>query len=111
MRRELLSQVCNHAKVQLFQNDCWNWDTFCHSSVCSLSSRMSSSITDVILRDPLKILSSEPAMTEFLCQPSDSLLSPHYLMQLAQDIQTGLQLALVVRATLEISDIVTQLSH
>ena len=90
MRRELLSQVCNHAKVQLFQNDCWNWDNLCHSSVCSLSSRMSSSITDVILRDPLKILSSEPAMTEFLCQPSlgerlrvaHSLLSPHYLMQL-----------------------------
>ena len=90
MRRELLSQVCNHAKVQLFQNDCRNWDNLCHSSVCSPSSRMSSSITDVILRDPLKILSSEPAMTEFLCQPSLGerlrlaycLLSPHYLMQL-----------------------------
>ena len=61
-------------------------------SLCNVLSLiiMSTNITDVILRDPLKILSSEPARTEFLSQPSlgerlrvaYSLLSPHYLMQL-----------------------------
>ena len=53
---------------------------------------MSTNITDIVLRDPLKILSSEPVRSSFLSQASlaerlrvaHEALSPHYQMQLEE---------------------------